>query len=240
MLIEENLIKELEKKLSFEFSDRELLERAFIHPSADQIEKRNYQRLEFLGDQVLGFSVSSILFKKFPDADEGLLSKIRSNLVDEQFLSRLSISLDLGKMLILGRGEDIHGGRHKLSILSDVFESLMAVVFLESGWEAVHNVISELFRPVISRYDSVEDMLLNINRDYKTQLQEICQNHEVELPLYTCLKMEGPEHNLHFTMECSALELVTKGDGKSKKEAEQKAAEKLIKLFREIQKNLES
>ncbi|HRZ79320.1 MAG TPA: ribonuclease III [bacterium] len=232
MSLDRKMITELEKKLSYFFKDTELLERAFTHPSADTSGIGHYQRLEFLGDEVVGLGVSKLLYETFPDAEEGKLSKARSNLIDEAGLAFNAKGLDLGELLILGKGEEKMEGRAKDSILADAFESLMAVIFIESGWDTAFKIITDIFTPLINASPDIEDLLNHINRDYKTRLQEIAQELELPLPIYAVKGREGPEHELFFTIECTAMGFSTTGSGRNKKAAEQDAAMKILKEMR--------
>ncbi len=234
MSLDMTLVNELEKKLKYKFKSYDLLEEALTHPSADIVEKKDYQRLEFLGDEVVGLGVSHLLYKSFPNAEEGHLSKARSNLIDESGLSFNARNLDLGKMVILGRGEEKMDGRNKDSILSDTFESLMGVIYLESGWDEVFKIISDIYTPLIEASPDINDLLDHINRDYKTRLQEIAQELELPLPVYTLVERSGPEHSLVFTVECSAVGYSATGCGKNKKAAEQDAALKILQEMRVI------
>ncbi|MBR6244228.1 ribonuclease III [bacterium] len=224
----ESYVADLEAKLKYKFADMGLLEEAFTHPSADFVGK-NYQRLEFLGDEVVNLGVSQLLFRTFPDAEEGKLSKARSNLIDEQGLAFNAKNLDLGPMIVLGKGEEKMDGRDKDSILSDVFEAMMAVIFLEAGWMTVYRIITEIFTPLISASPDIDDLLDHINRDYKSRLQEIAQDLDLPLPLYTMVEKVGPEHFLRFVVECSSMGYVSRGIGRNKKAAEQDAAYKILK-----------
>lgn len=228
MTLDLNLIKELENKLNYKFADLKLLEKAFTHPSADVAESEHYQRLEFLGDEVVGLGVSALLFKTFPDAEEGKLSKARSNLIDEQGLAFNSRNLEIGALLIIGKGEEKMEGREKDSILADAFESLMAVIFIEAGWMTSYRIITDVFTPLINASHDIEDLLNHINRDYKTRLQEIAQELELPLPVYDVIGRTGPEHELMFVIECSAIGFKASGTGKNKKAAEQDAAMKIL------------
>lgn len=225
-------IAELEKKLNYKFADLDFLELAFTHPSAESADKGNYQRLEFLGDEVVGLGVSLLLYKTFPGAEEGKLSKARSNLIDEQGLAFNAKGLDLGSLMVLGKGEEKMYGREKDSILSDMFESLMAVIFLEAGWMTVLRIITEIFTPLINASPDITDLLDHINRDYKSRLQEIAQELELPLPHYEIVEKLGPEHDLMFVIECSAMGFTCRGVGRNKKAAEQDAAMKILKEMR--------
>jgi len=226
------LVKELEKKLNYKFLDLDLLKEAFTHPSASANDEKDYQRLEFLGDEVVGLGVSKLLYSQFPKAEEGKLSKARSNLIDEAGLAFNSRTLDLGSLLILGKGEEKMHGREKDSILSDAFESMLGVIFLESGWDKTFSVIEDIFIPLVNASPDIEDLLNHINRDYKTRLQEIAQELELPLPEYTIVEKTGPEHELMFTIECSAVGFSCTGTGKNKKSAEQAAAMQILKEMR--------
>lgn len=232
MALDKNIVAELEQKLNYKFTDLKLLEHAFIHPSSEISSKGDYQRLEFLGDEVVGLGVSKLLFDTFPDAEEGKLSKARSNLIDEAGLAFNARGLDLGELLILGKGEEKMDGRMKDSILADVFESLMAVIFIEAGWQKVLEIINDIFTPLINASPDIEDLLNHINRDYKTRLQEIAQDLELPLPQYVVTGRAGPEHELSFTIECIAMGFSATGSGKNKKAAEQDAALKILKEMR--------
>ena len=232
MVLDRNMIDDLGKKLRYAFKDAVLLERAFTHPSADTAGGGHYQRLEFLGDEVVGLGVSKLLYDTFPEAEEGKLSKARSNLIDEAGLAFNAKGLDLGELLILGKGEEKMEGRAKDSILADSFESMMAVIFIESGWDTVFTIIKDIFVPLINASPDIEDLLNHINRDYKTRLQEIAQELELPLPQYVVTGRAGPEHELFFTIECLAMGFNATGFGKNKKAAEQDAAMKILKEMR--------
>ena len=232
-LLDKTLVEELEKKLNYKFADLNLLETAFTHPSAESAEKgSNYQRLEFLGDAVVELAVSRLLYKTFPDAEEGKLSKARSNLIEEQGLAYNAKGLELGALMILGKGEEKMYGREKDSILADIFESLMAVIFLEAGWMTVLRIITEIFTPLIDASPDIIDLLDHINRDYKSRLQEIAQELALPVPTYTVIGKTGPEHDLLFVIECSSMGFTSQGFGRNKKAAEQDAAMKILKEMR--------
>ena len=221
-------ISSLEEKLHYTFLQHDLLNLALTHPSADDNTGKNYQRLEFLGDAVVELIISTLLFQKFPDAEEGKLSKARSNLIDEKALAMHARFLKLGEIVNLGRGEEKQGGREKDSILSDLFESMVAVIYRESGWESVWKIISELFQPLIAASPSIDQLLDHIDRDYKSRVQEVAQDLSMPLPTYTVIKRDGPEHALFFTVQCEALGFIKEGTGHNKKSAEQEAAKKIL------------
>ncbi len=226
-------IKTLEQALGCEIPDRALLAQAFVHPSHDVSGTANYQRLEFLGDEVVGLAVSTLLFLRFPDADEGHLTRARAHLIDEEGLAEMARALNLGPFLALGKGEEKTSGREKDSILADAFEALMAVVFLTCGWETAFAVIERLFGPKMGGCRDIADFLHRIDRDYKTRLQEVAQELGEPLPTYMLVKKEGPDHEARFTIECHALGRTVRGEGKNRKRAEQEAARRLLVLLRE-------
>jgi ribonuclease-3 len=232
MTFDKNLISELEDKLGYKFENIELIKEAFTHPSASKSDEKDYQRLEFLGDEVVGLGVSKLLYRQFPKAEEGKLSKARSNLINESGLAFNARTLDLGELLILGKGEEKMNGREKDSILSDAFESMMGVIFLEAGWERTFEIIEDVFLPLINASPDIDDLLNHINRDYKTRLQEIAQELELPLPEYNIVDRIGPEHQLMFKIECTAVGYTCAGVGRNKKSAEQSAAMKILKEMR--------
>lgn len=221
--------KELEAlalRLSYRFNDSGILEQALVHRSflnekaADQNIKNN-ERLEFLGDAVLSTAISHLLIEKFPDADEGRLSKFRARLVNENTLAKLAADIELGRFLLLGKGEEITGGREKPSILSDAYEAVIAAVYLDGGFEAAFLLVSRQFSNLI---DEVA-VTAEISRDYKTELQEQTQELFKAAPTYELISETGPEHNKVFEVEVLIKgERFGKGQGKAKKEAEQQAA----------------
>jgi ribonuclease III len=220
--------------ISYSFRDIGLLENALIHRSfvnenPAPLNKDN-ERLEFLGDAVLGLCISDILMKKFPDYTEGQLSKLRAFVVNEHSLADLARNLEIGVYLLLGRGEESSGGRTKSSILSNAFEAVIASVYLDSGFENAHKFVEAVFEPLIK-----EGIKTEIFRDYKTALQEICQNRFKAPPRYIQIREHGPDHDKIFEVSLSIADIITTtGKGKSKKEAEQQAARK---AFKEIQQN---
>lgn len=230
-LADKKALEELALRLSYRFNDNGILEQALVHRSflnekADQNIKNN-ERLEFLGDAVLSTAISHLLIEKFPDADEGMLSKFRARLVNENTLAKLAADIELGRFLLLGKGEEITGGRGKSSILSDAYEAVIAAVYLDGGFEAAFPLVSRQFSNLIDEVSVTE-----ISRDYKTELQEQTQELFKVAPIYELISETGPEHNKVFEVEVLIKgERFGKGQGKAKKEAEQRAAmETLEKL----------
>lgn len=180
----------------------------------------NNQRLEFLGDAVLELVVSEYLYNSFPAHSEGELTKLRASIVCEASLARVARKLDLGAFLCMGRGEEISGGRERPSILADAFESLLGAVYLDGGLKAARRLVLNQLGEVVS--DVLEG---RVDRDYKTELQEILQKKSNSPVSYVILKEEGPPHNRFFTAGVLFLgKQLGTGAGHSKKEAEQQAA----------------
>ncbi len=221
--------EELAKKLGLRFNDPGLFKRALTHRSADS---RNNERLEFLGDSVLGFVVAESLCEKFAEADEGVLSRLRSILVNQSALAQLARQLNLGDYLILGSGELKSGGYRRDSILSDAMEAIMGAILKDQGMDVARNWILDLFAESIERLS-----LENWQKDPKTRLQELMQGRGLELPAYLLLSQDGQPHDQYFHVECriQLMSLTAQGEGTSRKKAEQQAAENMLaKLSEEI------
>lgn len=224
-------IKSFEKSISYSFKDVSLLETALVHRSFTNENPtcalKDNERLEFLGDAVLGLCISDILMKTFPDYSEGQLSKARASVVNEQTLAAVARQINLGNYLSLGKGEEISGGKMKASILADAFEALTASIYLDGGLESVFTFIKKFFLPLIEERSKTA-----IHGDYKTALQEICQIRFREMPKYTLVKETGPDHDKFFEVVLTISDFIsTFGKGKSKKEAEQQAAKEALKLL---------
>lgn len=217
-------MRDLEKKLGYRFHDITLLNEALRHSSyANEhrgIEAVSNERLEFLGDSVLGFVTAEYLFTKHPTSPEGELTRIRSALVCEQSLHEVAQKLELGHYLKLGNGEESCGGRTRASILADATEAVFAAVYLDGGLDAVSMLIHRVLLDC-EREEVVEEK----RRDYKTILQELVQREPNHTLLYRLAKEEGPDHDKLFTFEVLLDDAVVgSGEGHSKKEAEQMAA----------------
>lgn len=224
-------IADLEKRFGYVFKNRKLLtealtHRSFYHENPDKSIAHN-ERLEFLGDSVLGFVIVEYLFSSDKEFTESVMAKIKSYLVKESILSEIADSISLGKYLKLGKGEEATGGRAKKSILADTIEALLGAVYLDGGYKKVKAVVLELFRKEI-------DTLMDSTRfyDFKTELQEKTQLLFGVLPEYRVVKQEGEEHEKVFTIEVFIEgKKFGKGSGKSKKEAQTLAArEALLQL----------
>lgn len=224
-------MKKMQKVVGVEFKDLNLLYRALCHTSyvheKNQISEniKSNERLEFLGDAIVGLIIVEELFKRYPDTAEGDLSKAKAVLASETVLSRVARKLDLGRYLFLGRGELHSGGRNRDSILADSVEALCGALFLDRGLDFVKNFLLEVLSPYIKE---VMDEKLWI--DYKTKLQEITQSEYKLLPEYHLMEVSGPPHNPVFIMEVTIMNRTYGiGKGKTKKEAEQEAACKGMK-----------
>ncbi|MCL1836380.1 MAG: ribonuclease III [Treponema sp.] len=211
-----------QKTAGFRFKSLELLNLSFVHRSVSNETgcRQNNERLEFLGDSILGAVCATLLYEKFPEKPEGELAKIKSVAVSEEVLSSVARILQIDTMLLLGKGEDLSGGREKKAILADTLEALIGALYLDSGYRAAFDFVSRLFSPEIGRITE-KDYL----RDYKSLLQELCQRNYRTYPQYRLVKRSGPEHERMFWIEVSVNGTVYgPGSGRSKKSAEQEAA----------------
>jgi ribonuclease III len=218
----------LESILRHQFSQPELLLQALMHRSYvnenPNSEQSDNETLEFLGDAVLGLAVSHLLWQRFPDYNEGDLSRLRSAIVSEKELARVAQDMNLGDYLYLGKGEEVTGGREKVSLLADTLEALLAAIYLDSGLEAVIAVVDRLFESYLAP-GRPDDRLDTLDSDYKTQLQEVTQNRLKLTPTYSMEREEGPDHDKTFYVNVVLQgEILAHGMGKSKKEAQQQAA----------------
>ncbi|MHB8137177.1 MAG: ribonuclease III [Smithellaceae bacterium] len=216
----------LQEKIHYTFRNPDLLSTALTHRSYvnenPQLGSSDNERLEFLGDAVLGLCVSDLLIKLHADFDEGALSKIRALLVNEKPLADLATTLGLGNCLLLGRGEEHSGGRSKESLLANAFEAVIAAIYLDSSFSKTKTILKKLMKPLLN------DEALNAECfDYKTALQEFCQKKYKSAPLYTLLDSSGPDHDKTFEVEVAiGIDIRQIGRGKSKKDAQKQAAQK--------------
>ena len=218
-------IEALEKTLGYKFKSEKLIIEALTHKSHKQ--PYDNERLEFLGDAVLDLIVGEYLFFKFPKSDEGNLSKIRAALVNEDGFEKLARSIDLGKYIYLSNAEENNGGREKASLLSNAFEAVMGAIYLESGLEAVRKIAIELIEK--NHKDISLDSLF---RDFKTTLQELTQARFGETPEYKVVASRGPDHKKEFEVAVIIENKeYARAIGKSKKIAQQEAAETAVKLL---------
>ena len=221
-------LEEYEKRIGYTFHNKALLETALTHSSyANENRCQSYERLEFVGDSVLGFVTAEYLFSHFANLPEGQLTKTRAALVCEKSLCGFSRALEAGSFLRLSHGETHSGGRERPSILADVFESTAAAIYLDSGdLERVKAFILRFIGP------AAETRSTRAFKDYKTTLQEIIQQNPEERLEYVVTGESGPDHRKHFTVEVHLnSNVIGRGGGKSKKEAEQQAAREALELM---------
>ena len=226
------MIKDLEAAIGYRFGNITLLQNALTHSSYANERWHNSlmsnERLEFLGDSILGMCVAEFLYRTFPDRPEGELTRMRADMVCEKTLAAVANRIDLGKHLLLGNGEEQGGGRSRNSILADAVESVIAASFLDGGMEAA--------KQFIQKFILVEVPVTRMhNADYKTALQELVQQKKNQVLSYTLVGESGPDHDKHFEVEVKLNgKVVGLGSGSSKKRAEQDAARVAIeKLFPE-------
>ena len=223
----------LQQAIGYRFRDRGLLEHAMTHTSRANEDVsggvRDNESMEFLGDAVLGFVVADVLFRDFPEFDEGQKSKMKASLVSTATLAQQAERLDLGEHMLLGRGEEKTGGRRKQALLADSYEALIAAIYLDGGVEPARAFIVREFGPLIAeaRRTGVSD------RDYKSALQELLQSRELPLPEYRLVGSIGPDHRKLFQVEVMVKgERIGDATGRSKKEAEQEAARAALEKLR--------
>ena len=221
---------ELQEKIGYQFNNISLLKEALTHSSyANEHRAQNIrynERLEFLGDAVLSIVVSDYIFKNCPDLPEGELTKLRASLVCEKSLYEFAKKINLGNYLLLSKGERNNGGTDRPSILSDAFEALIAAIYIDGGMKSASKHILNFIIPEIRNSKKKR-----IN-DYKTTLQEIIQKNPGEQLEYVLVEESGPDHNKHFVVEVHLnSNVIGKGGGRSKKEAEQQAAREALELM---------
>jgi len=208
----------LEERLGYKFKKQELIIEALTHKSYKK--PYNNERLEFLGDAVLDLIVGEFLFHKFPDSDEGILSKIRASLVNERGFTMLAKKIDLGSYIYLSAAEENNDGRDKSSLLSNAFEAVIGAIYLEGGLEIAREIAVKLLNETHQKID-----LQSLSKDYKTTLQELTQATHGVTPDYVLLRSFGPDHKKEFEIGIVLNdETIATAQGKSKKEAQQKAA----------------
>lgn len=215
-------------QLGYVFKQPQLLQRALTHRS---YAPEHNERLEFLGDSILGCVIAQHLYSSFPQLSEGELSRLRSNLVKEETLATLAQQLDLGSHLRLGEGERKSGGFRRPSILADGMEALFGAVFLDSGFAAAEKVVLDLFVPYLAKVD-----VQSLGKDAKTLLQEYLQGKHIPLPAYTVIATQGEAHAQSFQVECAipSLGISARGEGTSRRNAEQQAAQAAYQQLPEV------
>ncbi len=223
-------LQPLEETLSYTFRDKSLLRLALTHSSyANETHSRggSNERLEFLGDSILGFVVADYLYRHFPNWPEGRLTKTRAALVCEQACCGFSQSLHVGDYLLLSHGEQHSGGRTRTSILADAFESITAAIYLDGGYEQAQAFVLRFTLPALKSLHGKAPF-----RDYKTKLQEIIQKNPEEKLSYVLVGESGPDHDKHFKVEVHLNNnVIGRGGGRSKKDAEQQAAREALELM---------
>ncbi|WP_054957812.1 ribonuclease III [Paenibacillus dakarensis] len=224
-------LKQLQHKLQIQFRNGMLLKQAFTHASYVNehrfSQSQDNERLEFLGDAVLELTVSEFLYNLYPDRPEGELTKLRAAIVCEPSLVKFAERLDFGRYVLLGKGEEMTGGRTRPALLADVFESFVGALYLDQGLEAVRSFLSDhVFQTVT--VNGRPQM-----SDYKTELQELTQHHGMGTLEYRIVEERGPAHEREFVSEVfMGSECLGRGSGRSKKEAEQQAAAVALKQLK--------
>jgi ribonuclease-3 len=209
--------------LGYQFRQPQLLEEALTHRSFGGC---NNERLEFLGDSILNLVIAAELFRSYPQASEGELSRLRASLVKGDTLAKLARDIGLGDYLRLGSGELKNGGFRRDSILSDALEAVFGAVYLDAGFEICRGLILRLYEDGLNRLPAIDEL-----KDPKTRLQEYLQARQQALPVYSVLAVTGEAHAQSFTVECSVDELRTVATGTSRRRAEQEAARQALALM---------
>jgi ribonuclease-3 len=219
----------LEQTLGYRFQNKQLIIEALTHKSYKK--PYNNERLEFLGDAVIDLIVAEYLYNKFPNSDEGILSKTRASIVNEAGLAKLAKKIGLGEHLFISNAEENNEGRSKSSLTSNAFEAVMGAIYLESGLKTVEKIVLDILNQTYAKID-----LQSLSKDYKTALQEITQSIEGVTPEYELIGSQGPDHKKLFEIRVSlkGVELA-KAMGKSKKDAQQKAAKIALDKLKEEQ-----
>lgn len=225
-------IELLQKRINYQFKNPQLIVEALTHSSyANEIKHKKVphnERLEFLGDSVLSIIISDYIFQKYIHLPEGELTKVRANVVCEASLASKARLMELGDFMMLGRGEELSGGRQRVSILADAFEALIGAIYIDGGIEVARAFVLK------SLVDLVEQASLGkLFKDFKTQLQELLQSKSTEKISYRVINESGPDHDKIFHVEvCVGERVLGAGNGKSKKEAEQRAAQEAVEKVR--------
>ena len=229
--MEQMNLSEFEQKILYKFNKINILEEALNHSSfvneQGDVNIKDNERLEFLGDAVLNLVVGHILIQRYSDLNEGDLSRMRAGLVNESQLANIARAIDLGSFLRLGRGEIQTNGREKNSILADTFEAVIAAVYIDGGFDEAFKMIENHFSDLLNSIAAPMD-----SHDYKSQIQELIQESQKITPKYRVLQESGPDHDKTFNVQLDVYEVRTKGIGKSKKLAEQDAARKALEVLK--------
>ncbi|WWP02216.1 MAG: ribonuclease III [Candidatus Dasytiphilus stammeri] len=216
------MIDKIQKILKYKFQQRELLFQALTHRSANN---KHNERLEFLGDSILSYVIANTLYHRFPNMNEGELSRIRASLVREHTLANIARELGIGSCLQLGIGEIKNGGNHRDSILADAFEAIIGGIFLDSNISTIQKLILKWYR---LRIENISPG--NNQKDPKTRLQELLQSKRLPLPTYLLIQIGGTAHDQKFTIRCEVMNISEHviGIGSSRRKAEQIAAERML------------
>ena len=210
---------------NYEFNDDELLKQALTHRS---LGNHNNERLEYLGDAILGFIIADALYRRFPDASEGELTRLRAHLVKGERLAEIANNHNLQDAINLGPGELKSGGWRRKSVLANSLEAIIGAIFLDSDFVSCQRVVLELYQPYLESID-----ISDIKKDAKTRLQEHLQSRQLNTPIYTIINQTGSPHNPHFQVSCQveSLDQEILAEGKSRRKAEQIAAEKALLIL---------
>lgn len=220
-------VESLEKNLGYRFQNRHLLNEALTHKSYHR--ENNNERLEFLGDAVLDLIVGEFLFHKFPESNEGELSKMRASLVNEKGFTKMAYHIDLGDYIYISSAEENNKGRKKPSLLSNAFEAIMGAIYLEAGLEEVRRIMDAMLEEVYPKID-----LSSLFKDYKTTLQEVTQARFGKTPEYHLVRAMGPDHKKEFEIQVNINgKNYAIAKGKSKKEAQQESARIALEKLQE-------
>ncbi len=214
----------IEHKIGYKFANQKLLKQALTHRSHST---PNNERLEFLGDSVLNCVIARVLYERFTELAEGDLSRVRANLVNQQSLYDVAMTLSLGQHVMLGQGELQSGGANRPSILADALEAIFGAVLLDSGFESAANVITTLFESIVGTLDPAD-----VAKDAKTRLQELLQGKRMALPEYAVVEVSGEAHDQQFRVKCvvAAMDIQSYGEGSSRRAAEQDAAQRAYEM----------
>ena len=231
--------EELQQKLGYQFRNVELLKLALTHPSVaheQSVALETNQRLEFLGDAVLQLVLTRELYERFPQFDEGPLTKARARMVNRRTLAEHGRSIDLGRQLIVSRGEEMHGGRERPSALADAYEAILGAIFLDGGFDAAQKVILKQFQEAFGAVN-----VIPVLENPKGELQEFLQETSLESPQYHVVSASGPDHDRVFecTVHHGGVELA-RGRGRSKKAAESEAAREALQRLKAEKQKVES
>ncbi|MGB5157830.1 ribonuclease III [Desulfobacterium sp. N47] len=228
--MERTELLELREKLSYKFKNINFLVESLRHSSfvneQSDTQIRDNERLEFLGDAVLNLAIGHIIINRFPELDEGDLSRVRSNLVNELQVAEVARSLDLGSYIQLGKGEFLTNGRNKNSILANTFEAVVAAIYLDGGYDNAFRIIEKIYLPILKLSGKSAAAY-----DFKSKVQELVQTGQEIKPAYNVVEESGPDHDKIFKVELTINDLQTVGYGKSKKLAEQDAASKAFDIL---------